>query len=258
MAVHTDLPAADPARPDRPAVATITLDRPERRNALDADHCRALTAAVTEAVETGHRSLVLLGAGPAFCAGADFSVVAETGFRQTLYELLGTIAEAPVPVVAGIDGPAIGAGLQLAMACDLRLAGPRARFAVPTARLGLAADPWTVERLVALAGGGPARRLLLACEQVSAETAAAIGLVDRLVEADGEAGSAAAELAADLATMAPLTLSYSKAAVAAAERGRATVDPDVLAAFEACWSSRDLAEGLAARGDGRDPTFEGR
>lgn len=233
-------------------VAVLTLDRPDRRNALDVALCDSVRRGVEAAVADGARALVLTGAGTSFCSGADLDEVYGTRFRDALYAMLHTVADAPVPVVAAVNGPAIGAGTQLAIAADLRVVAPTARFGVPTARIGLAVDPWTIRRLGALAGNGAARTLLLACEQLDATAALACGLADR-------AGSPADALAwaADMAELAPLTLAYSKAALNAMVEPGAD-EAGLAAAFETCWASADLAEGRRARAEKRRPVFEGR
>jgi enoyl-CoA hydratase len=172
-----------------------------------------------------------------------------------------------VPVIAAVHGPAIGAGTQLALAADLRVAGPRAVYGLPTASLGLAVDPWTVQRLALLAGGGGARRMLLACERLDHDAAHATGLVDRAGEPD-----AALAWAQEIAELAPLTLAYNKLAAnralgtpptdvatlaAAAAPGGPTPDDAVVAAFAACWRSADLVEGRRAREEKRPPVFRG-
>lgn len=230
----------------------ITIDRAERRNALDVEHCTALTAAVAEAAAAGCRALVLTGAGTSFCAGADLDQVYDDTFRAALYEALHSIAEVPVPVVAAVNGPAIGAGTQLAIASDLRVADPSAVFAVPTARNGLAVDPWTVRRLVHIAGGGVARTVLLGCERLPAEAALARGLADRI----GALPDALA-WAAELAGLAPLSLAYSKLALAGVEAAEPD-DAALRAAFEACWVSEDGREARRARAEQRRPVFTGR
>lgn len=232
-------------------VGSIELNRPEQRNALDVEHCRRLADGVGVLLAQGVRSIVVTGTGTSFCSGADFGEVYGEGFRDALHAALHALTDAPVPVVAAVNGPAIGAGTQLAIACDLRVAAPEAYFAVPTARLGLAVDPWTVHRLAQLAGGATARALLLACEQIAPERALARGLVDRI----GSRADAVA-VATEIATMAPLTLRYNKLALDRTDL--ATDDPALLAAFEACWSSADLREGQLARGDRRPPRFTGR
>jgi enoyl-CoA hydratase len=243
----------------RGRVAVITLERREKRNALNIALCEQLRDAVRAALAAGARALVITGAGTSFCAGADLDAVYSAEFRDALYGMLHTVADAPVPVVAAVNGPAIGAGTQLAMAADLRVAGPAAVFAIPTARNGLAVDPWTIRRLAHLAGGGTARAVMLACAQLDAGQAVACGLADR----SGDVEDAVA-WAADMAELAPLSIAYSKqvlnAMVPAASDG--SPDPNsekaLLRAFEACWSSEDVAEARRARAERRAPRFEGR
>ncbi|MBN9756053.1 Enoyl-CoA hydratase [Pseudonocardia sp. Ae406_Ps2] len=237
-------------------VGLIELNRPERRNALDIATCRQLVDAAAEVRAAGARAVVVAGNGSAFCSGADFGEVYTDQFLDALYTGLHAVADLPMPTVAAVTGPAIGGGLQLALACDLRVAAPEAVFGLPTARLGLAVDPWTIERLVQIAGGGTARSLLLACATVDAATAHARGLADTLGDRD-----AALALARDVATMAPLTLAYNKRAVNAFGRGGHT-DPAVVdglaADFRGCWAAEDIAEGRAARTEKRVPVFRGR
>ncbi len=234
------------------SVALLTLRRPERRNALNTEQCAAISAAMEKVVDSGARVVVLTGEGTSFCSGADFGEVYGDGFRDALYGMLHAVAEAPVPVVAAINGPAIGAGLQLSIACDLRVAVPSAVFGLPTAKLGLAVDPWTIRRLALIAGEGAARTLLLACSTVEAELAHARGLVDRLGALDD-----ALAWAREIALLAPLTLSYYKQALNHVG-GSDLADPELLAAFEACWASEDLEEGKLARTEKRSPAFRGR
>lgn len=233
------------------AVGLLELDRPDRRNALDVAQCRRIVDAVGGLLDGGVRAIVVTGSGSSFCSGADFGEVYTDGFRDALHAALRAVVEAPVPVVAAVNGPAIGAGTQLAIACDLRIATPDAVFGVPTARIGLAVDPWTVRRLARLGGGGTARAILLACDRIGAELAHARGLVDRL----GDRADALA-WAAELATLAPLTLRYNKLALDRADL--ADDDPALLAAFEDCWSSDDRREGQQARLEKRNPIFHGR
>jgi enoyl-CoA hydratase len=143
-------------------VAVIEIDRHERRNALDTAHCDDLRAALTEQARAEQaraepalqaaRVIVVTGAGSSFCAGADLAAAYDAAFRDSLYAMLAAVTGVTVPVIAAVNGPAIGAGAQLALACDLRVAAPEATFAIPTARLGIAVNPWTVRRLALLAG----------------------------------------------------------------------------------------------------------
>jgi enoyl-CoA hydratase len=240
-------------------VTVLTLDRPDKRNALNIAVCEALRSAVTEAVAGGARALVLTGRGTSFCSGADLDEVYTADFRNALYGMLRAVLEGPVPIVAAVNGPAIGGGTQLAIAADLRVVAPGAVFAVPTAKLGLAVDPWTIRRLAELAGAGPARTLLLACEDLDAPGALACGLADRAGDLD-----VAVAWAQRMADLAPLTLAYNKRVLnylaeppAAESAGGATREADLLTAFEGCWSSADLTEGRLARDEKRRPAFRG-
>ncbi|HVM02464.1 MAG TPA: enoyl-CoA hydratase-related protein, partial [Acidimicrobiales bacterium] len=132
-------------------VAVVTIDRPERRNALDAAHVQGLLDALTDAGGGDARAVVLTGAGGHFCAGADVSAVPEPGFLATLGRVLEALVALPAPVIAAVEGVALGAGLQLAVACDLRVAAPDSRFGVPAAKLGLMLDHWSVQRVALLA-----------------------------------------------------------------------------------------------------------
>jgi len=237
---------------ERGRVALVRIDRHEQRNALDIAHCQGLRDAIGDAHAAGARAVVITGEGSSFCAGADFGEVYGDGFRTALYEMLHRITTLPVPVLAAVNGPAIGAGTQLALAADLRMVAPAASFAIPTAMLGLAVDPWTIRRLAALAGGGPARRVILTCEALSAEEALGCGLADAAGDLD-----AALERAARIAGLAPLTLGYSKQALNRSADLDAA-DPVVDALFEEVWRSADVAEGRAARQERRPPRFEGR
>lgn len=232
-------------------VTVVTINRPDKRNALNIAVCDSIRAAVTEAVAGGARALVLTGTGSSFCSGADFGEVYTGDFRASLYGMLRAVIEAPVPVVAAVNGPAIGGGTQLAIAADLRVVAPGAVFAIPTAKLGLAVDPWTIRRLAQLAGSGPAAALVLACEDLPAETALACGLADRAGDLE-----VALDWARRMADLAPLTLAYNKRVLHALAEP-ATDEAALLAAFEDCWSSADLAEGRLAREEKRPPAFRG-
>jgi len=242
-------------------VAVLTLDRQRQRNALDIEHCEQLVAGLDAALQAGARCVVLTGAGTAFCSGADLDAVYDETFRIALYTALSRLVTCSLPVVAAVNGPAIGAGTQLAVAADLRVAGPDAVFGVPTARLGLAVDPWTVARLVQLAGAGPASRLLLEAARLAAADAQRHGLVDHSVAAgeDKTVLATALALAGQLAELAPLTLAYNKQALRAGLPLPGDFpDPALRASSEACWASSDFQEGRASRNEKRQPVFTGR
>ena len=225
-------------------VTVVTIDRPDRRNAVDHDALHGLAAALDGSGEDV-RAVVLTGADGHFCAGADLSGVEDESFTALLRSVLDRLRLAPFVTIAAADGAALGAGTQLAIACDLRVATTAASFGIPAGRLGLAVDVWTVERLRLLAGAGPARAMLLAAEVVKGDEAHRLGLVQRLGSLED-----ALAWADDIAALAPLTLSAHKAAL----EGR----PDAEAAVDRAWASADLQEGLTAFRERRRPVFHGR
>lgn len=237
---------------DRGPVALITIDRPERRNALDHEALDQLLQA--HAATSSARVLVLTGAGGHFCAGADLSGVEDPGFTDLLREVLAALRDDPRPCIAAVDGVALGAGTQLAVACDLRVATGEARFGVPAARLGLMVDHWTIQRLSLLAGAGPARAMLLGAETYTGEEAERLGFVQRLGDREAALG-----WADEIAALAPLTLAGAKLALNRLEMpvGRGD-DPEVHAAWSTAWASEDLQEGIAAFRERRRPVFHGR
>lgn len=234
------------------AVTVVTIDRPERRNAVNAEMCEQLTAAVDDGLAAGTRCLVLTGAGGHFCAGADLTGVEDEHFRTVLSTALLALCHAPVATIAAVEGAALGAGMQLAAACDLRVAVPDARFGIPAAKLGLMVDHWTVRRVARMVGEGPARAMLLAAEEVDGSRAFDLGLVQRTGGLDE-----ALAWAADIARLAPLTIAGHKLALnrLAPEPDS---DPEVEAAVRRAWGSEDVAEGMAAFRERRRPDFQGR
>lgn len=244
MRVHHEL---------RGPVALVTIDRAERRNALDHDTLEQLHEAITASRST--RALVLAGSGDHFCAGADLSGVEDDSFRTRLAEVLLDLRTLPPPTIAAVHGAALGAGTQLAAACDLRVATPDARFGIPAARLGLMVDQWTVQRVAQLCGHGPASAMLLAAEAITGSDAYALGFVQRLGDLD-----AALAWADDIAALAPLTVAGHKLALRHLD---ADTDPEadaagLQAAYTAAWESDDLQEGIAAFRESRRPRFHGR
>lgn len=232
------------------AVSVLELRRPERRNALDLALCRAITAAAGAEVAAGARVLVVTGEGSSFCSGADLTGVYGDEFLQALYGMLHGpqgLTSLPVPLVAAVNGPAIGAGTQLALACDLRVADETAKFAVPTPRNGMAVDAWTIRRLADVAGGGIARRLMIAAETIDRDAALACHLADRAGTLDD-----AVAWAQEIEALAPLSIAHNKGVLNGAD------DATAEATFAACWASDDVREAAAARAEKRTPVFTGR
>lgn len=228
-------------------VTLLTLTRDDRRNALNLELCDAIRDAAQAAVADGARVLVVTGRGSAFCSGADLGGVYGPEFLQALYGMLHGLTRLAVPVIAAVNGPAIGAGTQLALACDLRVADETARFAVPTAKNGMAVDGWTIRTLAQLAGTGRARRLMLAADSLDRDEALAAGLVDRAGTLDD-----AMAWAHEIAALAPLALAHNKLVLNGGD------DEAVHASFQAVWASEDVREAAAARAEKRSPDFTGR
>jgi enoyl-CoA hydratase len=235
----------------RGAVALVTIDRPERRNAVDREALSGLAAAIAAARDDAARVLVLTGAGGHFCAGADLTGLEDESFAATLRVVLEALHDAPFPAIAAVEGAALGAGTQLAIACDLRVAAPTARFGIPAAKLGLMVDHWTVQRLALLAGHGAARAMLLAADVLDGESALRLGLAQRA----GDLQTALA-WADEIAALAPLPIQGHKVTLNALESA-IDDDPNVRDAFRRAWSSADLREGIAAFHERRPPQFRG-
>jgi len=194
---------------------------------------------------------VVTGRGSAFCSGADLGGVYGQEFLEALYGMLHGLTRLPVPVVAAVNGPAIGAGTQLALACDLRVADEPAKFAVPTPRNGMAVDAWTIRALAAIAGGGMARRLMIAAETIDRDQALHCGLADRAGDLDD-----AIAWAHEIAELAPLSLAHNKRVLS--KMIDTAQDAEIDASFAACWASDDVREAAAARAEKRPPIFQGR
>ncbi len=247
----------------RGAVGLATLDRPERRNALSVEMCHQLRDHLA-----GNRTLraaVVTGAGSAFCAGAELGrqpLSGEDGFRPAFEALLDEIVDYPAPVIAAVNGPALGGGTQLVVACDLRVAAHDAAFGIPAPQLGVMLSPENIQRLALLVGQAHARDLLLTGRRVGVGEALRMGLVHRLADDALIDGLALAE---EIAVLAPLTVTGHKAALNALARHMGYTrgeDDDLLGRLDSlvarAFASADLEEGLAAFAEKRPPDFAGR
>jgi enoyl-CoA hydratase len=235
-------------------VVLVTLDRPERRNAVDHATVLELLEAQQEIGAAGPdavRAVVLAGAPPAFSAGADLTGVEAGQFALDLGRALRGFGDLPVPVIASIEGPALGAGAQLAVAADLRVASPDSVIGIPAARLGLVVDHWTVRRLASEFTAPVARAMLIAAENYSGEHLHAIGGIHRL-----GTRATALDWALEIAALAPLTIRGHKLALE-----RMTPDPGVDDLVEHArhdaWASADAEEGRGAFLEKRVAVFTG-
>jgi enoyl-CoA hydratase len=235
-------------------VAVVTLNRPQRRNAVD--HAtlvalREIQAEVAAAAPGEIRVVVLTGEPPAFSAGADLTGVDEADFARELSAVLRGFGALSVPVIAAIDGPALGAGCQLAVAADLRVATAESVIGVPAAKLGLVVDRWTVARIAAELSPPVARAMLLTAQTYTGAQLHASGGVHRVGDLDAAVG-----WAHEIAELAPLTIAGHKLAL---ERGMADLadDDEVEAARRRAWASNDAREGRTAFMEKRPARFTG-
>jgi enoyl-CoA hydratase len=225
----------------------IGLNRPSKRNALDLATSHALRDIFDEAQAAGPTVLVLHSATPGmFVAGTDIADLAERRAEQALnpvnVRLFEQLASFRWPTIAVIDGPAFGGGLELALACDLRVASPSARFATPEPSLGIMAGAGGNHRLSRLAGFAVAQRMLYAGDVVSADAALACGLVDRLVPPE-ELDGAADALVASVAQRSWRALELTKLALRVGQRDTTSFD---LAAQGLLYESDDAAVRMRA------------
>jgi len=244
-------------------VCTITLNRPEKRNALTTEMIEAFHAAVGDAAARPDvRVVVVTGAGTSFCAGLDLRELAaqrEAGRvrTHTLEEALDLLERCPLPTIAAVQGDAVAGGCELALHCDLRVAADTARFAMPLARIGIAVPVPLTWKLVETIGAPATKEMLYTGEAVGAESALALGLVNRVVAA-ADLDRAVADLSRLIAHNAPLSVRAMKAFVQrAAEDRRSRRRDDLDELFQKVQASADAREGLAAQRERRPPVFKG-
>jgi len=215
----------------RDNVALLTLNRPERRNAVDLESLLLIREAQVEAEKRKIR--------------------AEDVFHETLNEVLRGFTQLPCVTIAAIDGPALGAGAQLVVACDVRVATPTSVIGVPAAKLGLVVNHWTIERIVREFSWPVARNMLLTASNYSAEELSCMGAIQRLGTLDD-----ALAWASDIAKLAPLTIRGHKVALESSA-GEPSVDALVTACREQALASDDAREGREAFIEKRPPKFIG-
>jgi enoyl-CoA hydratase/carnithine racemase len=256
-------------------VVTLTFNDPKRRNAMTQAMGEAFASCVAELGDDPTlRAVVLTGAGRAFSAGGDLGMIrdraaegaarpgaARPGIRDTMrsfYGLFLSVRELPCPTLAAINGAAVGAGLCVALACDLRIAAAEAKLGLNFTALGLhpgMGATWTLPRLV---GPAHAAELLYSSRLIRGEEAARIGLVNRAFPAT-ELLPAAREIAREIAGTAPLANRGVKRSLARSSGAALGEQLDREAEEQAaCFETRDVQEGLAAAAERRPPRFEGR
>jgi enoyl-CoA hydratase/carnithine racemase len=247
---------------DRDGVRTLTLNRPERKNAINAQLWVELADALRAAARDDElRALVITGAGGAFCSGADISTPEDIHPRhklRRLTEVALALHELAVPTIAKVTGVAVGAGWNLALGCDLVVATPESRFCQIFSKRGLSIDlggSWLLPKLVGLQ---QAKRLVLLAETIDAAEAQSLGLVT-WVKAEDQIDDFVADLAGRLASGPPVALAQSKALL---NDGATATLREALAnearAQPGNFGTADSTEAYAAFAERREPTFTGQ
>jgi enoyl-CoA hydratase len=244
------------------AIGILTFTRPHARNALTWDMYDALDAACAEAASGRLRALIIRGSGGAFAAGTDISQFTAfasgsdgVAYERKLDAMMARLEAVPIPTIAEVDGPAVGGGCLIAVACDLRLCSDRARFGIPVSRtLGNCLSMANTARLVDLIGTSRLRDLVLTGRLVDAAEAQALGLATRVIDAERLPAETLA-LAEELATRAPSTVAATKAMLARLRAFRCPPDGAADDLIDACYGSDAFREGVTAFREGRSPKF---
>ena len=243
-------------------IARLLIDRPEKRNAMDQAMWEAVPPLVARAMADPAVRLLLVGSahpGP-FCAGADIGEFA-TGSQDPAWRtrnqaaIRGTqivLARAPKPTIAFIDGDAVGGGCGVALACDIRVASPRARMGITPAKLGLVYPLHDTRLLVDLVGPAQAKRLLFSGMLIDAVEALRIGLVQTVAE---DLASEVDALATQILAMSPASQRATKAIIQRIAEGAHDDDAASAAGFDAAFTGPDFHEGVAAFLEKRKPVF---
>jgi enoyl-CoA hydratase/carnithine racemase len=248
------------------AVAWLQLDGADRLNAIGTKTYTDLAAAIHSLEQRDSvRAVVVHGAGRAFCAGADIAEMQTFGSRDDFAafihgftDALDVIVASPLPVIAAIHGSALGGGLELAMACDLRVATPAARLGLPEAKLGVLPGAGGTQRLPRLIPVGVATEMLMLGNFIDGERAYALGLVNRLSDADTlleTAGALALQLSDGATQVASATKSLVHRTSSLPIREGIELERDVVANL---FATADGREGFAAFTERRAPKFGGR
>ncbi|KAF0165417.1 MAG: enoyl-CoA hydratase/carnithine racemase [Rhodocyclaceae bacterium] len=246
-------------------IATVTLFNPDKLNALSAAMWQRLRETMGElSADSSLRCILVRGEGVVFAAGGDLeefrtaraTVDLALAYHEAVGEALAAIESCPHPTVAAILGPCVGGGLEIACACDLRIAGETARFGAPIMKLGFSMYPGELAGLLRLAGPAVAKEILLEGRLLSAAEAYAKGLLTRVV-ADAQVEQEAQATAARIAAGAPLVARWHKQWIARLMEDRPLSIEEKRESF-AFLGTQDYAEGLAAFLAKRPPHFKGR
>jgi 2-(1,2-epoxy-1,2-dihydrophenyl)acetyl-CoA isomerase len=246
------------------AVLTITLNRPDVLNAFTAEMHRQLLGAFKEARDAEVRAVVVTGAGRGFCVGQDLNEFAEAAgdiaarLRTSYHPTIKAVRELEKPVLAAVNGPAAGAGLSFACACDHRIAAESATFVPAFINIGLVPDSGGTFFVTRLLGSARAFEWMTSGRRVSAQEALALGLVSEVVP-DERLAERAAERAAELASLPTRGIAYSKRLFDSADRATLEEQLELEAQLQAAATrTDDFREGVDAFLQKREPQFKGR
>ena len=250
---------------ERPAdgVGLIRINRPEARNALNLEVRKCIVQALSEMTDNANtRAIVLTGSTKSFAAGADIKEMAGVGTIEHLlrgtHKLWRAISSCPKPVIAAVNGFALGGGCELAMTCDIIIAGESARFGQPEVKIGIIPGGGGTQRLTRAVGKYKAMRYILTGDPFTAQEAYAMGLVSELAP-DSEVEKRAITMAQQLAELPPLALLHAKEAVQAALETPLSAGLGFeTKAVQILFSSQDQKEGMAAFIEKRKAKFQGK
>jgi enoyl-CoA hydratase/carnithine racemase len=241
------------------AVRSVLLDRPDKRNALDAEMIAELQAAFTKPPGAGERVAAIRAAGSVFCAGLDMKErSARPAGASPIEAMLHAIEVYPLPVVAVVQGDAIAGGNELALHCDVVVASTAARFGMSLAQIGLAPSWFLAKKLLEVAGPVTTRRVLLLGDPLPAQRLYELGVISHIAEPE-DLETVAGDVIQRLAGNAPLSLRAMKALILREMAYREQIaHEDIDKLVEEVRRSEDAQEGMAARLARRKPAFKGR
>ena len=246
------------------AISTLTINRPDKLNALNRAVLEGVANAIDEVSAKGSRCLIVTGAGKAFVAGADIAAMQDmTPAQAQEFSELGHIAgtkmeSAAFPIIAAINGFALGGGCELALACDFAFASTKAKLGQPEVKLGVIPGFGGTQRLLRRVGVAMARELVYTGKMIRADEALRIGLVNAVVEPE-ELMAHAMACAEEIAKMGPLAIKACKELfIAGADRNLAEANQLEAQAFGRCFESTDQKEGMAAFLGKRAAEFTGK
>jgi enoyl-CoA hydratase/carnithine racemase len=254
-----------------PGVTRLTISNPEKRNALDHPILDAISATLTELGADGSeaRCVIVTGAHGMFSAGYDIGEIPDEEFEERaealvahpFTEAIDALEAFPYPTLAALPGHTIGGGLELALACDMRVAKEGIKLGMPPAKLGLVYSHTGLGRFIDAIGAARTRELFLLGRYVDTPTALAWGLVNRLASPE-ELDAVSLDIAAELAGNAPLSQTGNKRVISALLAARGALAPDVEAELielrRASFASADMREGMKAFAEKRPPRWQGR